>query len=44
LLTHTSGLYDYASDPKFVEYVLTHGRHHWTRAEQVRFAMTNGKP
>ena len=41
---HTSGLYDYASDPKFVEYVLTHGRHHWTRAEQVRFAMTHGKP
>src|SRR4051794_39114966 len=24
LLMHTSGLYDYASDPKFVEYVLTH--------------------
>lgn len=44
LLMHTSGLYDYASDPKFVEYVLTHGRHHWTRAEQVRFAMTHGKP
>ena len=41
---HTSGLYDYASDPKFVEYVLTHGRHHWTRAEQVRFAMRHGKP
>ena len=44
LLMHTSGLYDYASDPKFVEYVLTHGRHHWTRNEQVRFAMTHGKP
>ena len=44
LLMHTSGLYDYASDPKFVEYVLTHGRHHWTRAEEVRFAMTHGKP
>ena len=44
LLMHTSGLYDYASDPKFVEYVLTHGRHHWTRAEKVRFAMTHGKP
>ena len=41
---HTSGLYDYASDPKFVEYVLMHGHHHWTRAEQVRFAMTHGKP
>ena len=43
LLMHTSGLYDYASDPKFVEYV-THGRHHWTRTEQVRFAITHGKP
>jgi D-alanyl-D-alanine carboxypeptidase len=44
LLMHTSGLYDYASDPGFVNYVLTHGRHHWTRLEQVRFAMTHGKP
>ena len=25
LLMHTSGLYDYASDPKFVEYVLRTG-------------------
>jgi D-alanyl-D-alanine carboxypeptidase len=44
LLTHTSGLYDYASDPKFVGFVLTHGRHHWTRRKQVRFAITHGKP
>ena len=44
LLTHTSGLYDYASDPAFVQFVLTHGRHHWNRREQVRFAMTHGKP
>jgi D-alanyl-D-alanine carboxypeptidase len=44
LLMHTSGLYDYASDPAFVKYVLTHGSHHWTRPEQVRFAITHGKP
>jgi D-alanyl-D-alanine carboxypeptidase len=44
LLMHTTGLYDYASDPGFVEYVLKHGRHHWTRTEQVRFAITHGKP
>ncbi len=44
LLTHTSGLYDYASDNGFVSYVLTHGRHHWTRLEQVRWAITHGKP
>lgn len=24
--------------------MLTHGRHHWTRAEQLRFAITHGKP
>ena len=44
LLMHSSGLYDYASDASFVTYVLTHGRHHWTRLEQVRYAMTHGKP
>ena len=44
LLMHTSGLYDYASDPAFVSYVLAHGRHHWTRREQVRFAMPHRKP
>ena len=44
LLTHTSGLYDYAEDEAFQEFVFTHGRHHWTRAEQVSFAMTHGKP
>jgi D-alanyl-D-alanine carboxypeptidase len=44
LLAHTSGLYDYAADAAFVSYVLTHGRHHWTRREQVRWAMTHGKP
>ncbi len=44
LLMHSSGLYDYASDPTFVAYVLTHGGHDWTRLEQVRYAMAHGKP
>jgi D-alanyl-D-alanine carboxypeptidase len=44
LLTHTSGLYDFASDSGYVSYVLTHGRHHWGRLEQVRWAVTHGKP
>jgi D-alanyl-D-alanine carboxypeptidase len=44
LLKHTSGIYDYAGDPAFQTYVLSHGRHHWTRAEQVRFAVAHGKP
>ena len=44
LLQHTSGLYDYASDPAYQSYVLGHGRHHWTRTEQLRFAVGHGKP
>jgi len=44
LLTHTSGLYDYASDENFQKFVLSHGRHRWTRAEQLRFAIAHGKP
>ena len=44
LLTHTAGLYDYAGDPAYERFVLTHGRHHWTRADQLRFAVAHGKP
>jgi D-alanyl-D-alanine carboxypeptidase len=44
LLSHSAGLYDYASDPDYQSFVLTHGHHHWTRAEQLRFATTHGKP
>jgi D-alanyl-D-alanine carboxypeptidase len=44
LLSHTAGLYDYASDPAYQTFVLAHGRHQWTRAEQLRFATTHGKP
>jgi D-alanyl-D-alanine carboxypeptidase len=44
LLQHTSGLYDFAEDPAYQEFVIGHPRHHWTRAEQVRWAMTHGRP
>jgi D-alanyl-D-alanine carboxypeptidase len=44
LLQHTSGLFDYAEDPAFQAFVVSHPRHRWTRTEQVRFAMTHGKP
>jgi D-alanyl-D-alanine carboxypeptidase len=44
LLRHTSGLYDYASDTTFVQFVVGHGRHRWTREEQVRYAVTHGAP
>jgi len=44
LLTHTSGLYDYATDPGYPEAVLADPTKRWTRAEQVRFAMEKGAP
>jgi D-alanyl-D-alanine carboxypeptidase len=44
LLQHTSGLYDYAADPAFQAFVVSHPHHRWTRAEQIRFAMTHGRP
>ena len=44
LLQHTSGLYDYAEDPAFQTFVVSHPHHRWTRAEQIRFAMTHGRP
>src|SRR5207249_2644707 len=40
----TSGIYDYAEDPGYQTFVVSHPRHRWTRAEQLRFAMTHGKP
>ncbi|WP_169928549.1 serine hydrolase domain-containing protein [Labilithrix luteola] len=44
LLAHTSGLYDYAQTDAYVEAVFSEPTHVWTREEQVRFAMTHGKP
>jgi D-alanyl-D-alanine carboxypeptidase len=44
LLDHTSGLYDYASDPEYQVRTITDPTHRWTRAEQVRFALDHGDP
>jgi D-alanyl-D-alanine carboxypeptidase len=44
LLSHTSGLYDYATDPAFVDAVAGDPTHRWTRTEQLRFALEQGKP
>ena len=51
LLTHTSGIYDFAAsayDPSiadgFDDAVARDPKHRWTRLEQVRFAMTHGRP
>lgn len=44
LLTHTSGLYDYATDDRYVQTVLADLQRRWTPAEQVGWAMTQGSP
>jgi D-alanyl-D-alanine carboxypeptidase len=44
LLTHTSGIHDYATDPKYYDAVLRHPKHRWTRMEQVQAAINWGKP
>jgi D-alanyl-D-alanine carboxypeptidase len=44
LLQHTSGLYDYASDVDFQTVVLGDPDGHWSRVDQVRFAMEEGDP
>lgn len=44
LLTHTSGLYDYAMDLRYMGTALKEPQHRWTRLEQVQFALKHGKP
>jgi D-alanyl-D-alanine carboxypeptidase len=44
LLQHVGGIYDYATDPAFPDAVFGQPDRRWTRAEQVEFAIANGKP
>jgi D-alanyl-D-alanine carboxypeptidase len=44
LLSHTSGLFDYAMSEPFQQAVTASPTHRWTRMEQVRFAAEKGKP
>jgi D-alanyl-D-alanine carboxypeptidase len=51
LLTHTSGVYDFAGDAYgpptpdgFVAACMADPGHRWTRLEQLRFAIDHGKP
>jgi D-alanyl-D-alanine carboxypeptidase len=44
LLTHTSGLYDYADRDLFVEAVLADPTHRWTPGEQIGLAVEWGDP
>ncbi|MEM6892724.1 MAG: serine hydrolase domain-containing protein [Bacteroidota bacterium] len=44
-LTHTSGLYDYAVGGKeYIAEAMKNPNKRWTRTEQIKFAMDNGKP
>jgi D-alanyl-D-alanine carboxypeptidase len=44
LLTHTGGVFDYAMSPAYQEAVFSSPSKRWTRDEQLRGAMTTGKP
>ena len=44
LLTHTSGIHDYATDPQYFAAVQSDPKHRWTRMEQVQAAIKWGKP
>ncbi|MEO1546983.1 MAG: serine hydrolase domain-containing protein [Bacteroidota bacterium] len=44
-LNHTSGLYDYAVGGKeYIAEAMQNPNKRWTRTEQIKFAMDNGKP
>jgi D-alanyl-D-alanine carboxypeptidase len=44
LLLHTSGLFDYATTRAYDAVNTTDPGHHWTRAEQLQFAVDHGAP
>ena len=44
LLTHTGGIFDYAMSPEYQETVFSTPNKRWTREEQLRGAVTTGKP
>jgi len=44
LITHTSGLFDFAGAPEYLETVMSDPSHRWTRVEQLEKAMEWGDP
>ena len=44
LLTHTSGVFDHPSNPKYIEMIMDNPETEWTRADQVKFGMDWGDP
>ncbi|AXG73611.1 class A beta-lactamase-related serine hydrolase [Flavobacterium arcticum] len=43
LLSHTSGIADYVNDAYFA-FIFEHQDYHWTRDEQIQFAVENANP
>ncbi len=44
LLTHTAGLYDHSSSPKYETRIVEDPMYHWTADEQIRMALAWGDP
>ncbi len=44
LLTHTSGLFDFADSDTYTEEIMADPKHRWTRTEQLESAMEWGDP
>ena len=44
LLSHTSGIFDYAGTDEYFERIIKNPKHRWTRDEQIDLAITLGKP
>lgn len=44
LLSHSAGIYDHAQDKRYLPLVLSQPGKRWTREDQVRLAVTWGKP
>ena len=44
LLSHSAGIYDHAQDERYLTLVLSQPAKRWTREDQVRLAVTWGKP
>ncbi|MDO1559582.1 serine hydrolase domain-containing protein [Brevundimonas sp. 2R-24] len=44
LLSHSGGLYDHGSDPRFIQAVLADPQHHWTRAELLGLMVEYADP
>ncbi|MBL4870400.1 MAG: beta-lactamase family protein [Robiginitomaculum sp.] len=44
LLSHTSGIFDYAADLSYFEFTKQNPKHRWTRDAQIKLAMEKGDP